>query len=152
MTSEQEREQYRKQPSLLNEPTFEPRLLTPQVPKYKTSPKTGINAENKGLSPAPKIGAIKRDKFNSTATMFMNTMIRAPDVNEILKCLALALAQAIDTAEKDIAKQVFNEVFSEAKFLLAMGRRILTLFQQFTMFISSYRQYSKSKTCRQSVR
>jgi hypothetical protein len=122
MTSEQEREQFRNKPSLLNEPSFEPRLLTPQVPKNKISPKTGLNADSKGSIPAPKIGVIKRDKFNSTATMFMNTMIRAPDVNEILKCLALALTQAIDTAEKDIAKQVFNEVFSEAKSPLGDGQ------------------------------
>jgi len=75
---------------LLNEPSFEPRLLTPQIPKNKgVSPKPGTKG-SPSLSPAPKLGHIKRDKFNSTATMFMNTMIRAPDVNEILKWFVLS--------------------------------------------------------------
>lgn len=66
---------------LLNEPTFEPRLLTPAMRQRERAP----GSANKSPAPAPKLGGIKRDKFNSTATIFLNTMIRAPDTREIVK-------------------------------------------------------------------
>lgn len=71
-------------PDLLNEPTFEPRLLTPTTGQ-KERRRRSSTGNKRSPGPAPKLGGIKREKFNSTATIFLNTMIRAPDTREIVK-------------------------------------------------------------------
>jgi len=87
-------EKYRKSPNLLNHASFEPKIVS--------------------CVPAPRLGSIKRDKFNSTATVFATTTLVAPDVEEIVKSLSLALYWLMREHEK-IHPKVLVDIFDEQK-------------------------------------
>jgi hypothetical protein len=62
---------------------------------------------------APKLKSIvKRDKFNSTATIFMTNSIKSADVCEIIFCLSRALAGLIKKHEENKTPK-FSDIFSE---------------------------------------
>jgi len=62
---------------------------------------------------APKLGSIvKRDKFNSTATIFMSNSIKSADVYEIIFCISRALAGLIKKEEENKTPK-FVDIFSE---------------------------------------
>jgi len=83
---------FKQTPSLLNDASYQPQVIN--------------------NVPAPKLGKIKRDKYSSTATMFMNKNILAPDVAETVKCLSVALYWMIQKSLK-VQPRVFKDVFSE---------------------------------------
>eukprot|EP01125_Pyxidicula_operculata_P012439 TRINITY_DN407_c0_g1_i2.p1 TRINITY_DN407_c0_g1~~TRINITY_DN407_c0_g1_i2.p1 ORF type:complete len:179 (+),score=13.45 TRINITY_DN407_c0_g1_i2:344-880(+) len=87
-----ESEMFRRKPGLMNSPTFEPKI-TKSVP-------------------APKLGKIKREKFSSTATMFMNRNILSLDVESTLKSLSIALHFQLKNHEAH-SPRVEIDIFSE---------------------------------------
>lgn len=98
-------DRYVKSPKLLNSPSFQPRI-TKNVP-------------------APKLGKIKREKFSSTATMFMNhANILSPDVDSTIKSLSIALHYKMKECEKD-NPPVFIDIFSETTHHLGDNKRYI---------------------------
>lgn len=89
--SVEERKKYQQKPTLLNQP--------------------GYNPEVTKATPHPKLGH-SRGKYNSTATIFMKDAIKAPDVDEIIKCLAKSLYWTIKSLETKENK-IFLPIFSE---------------------------------------
>jgi hypothetical protein len=70
--------------------------------------------------PAPKLRSI-RSKFNSTASVFMSTSIKAADIGEIILCLSRVLAGLIKKDES-VSQKTFKEIFSEHAFPLGDGK------------------------------
>lgn len=92
--SEVERALFNSQPSLFNRCDYEPNLTA--------------NA------PPPKLRNINRQKFSSTATIFLRQSICAPDVAEIVICLSRALYWKMKQNEPKEPKR-FRDIFSEEK-------------------------------------
>jgi hypothetical protein len=92
----------RKKPGLLNDASF-----TPQITRRPPTKQTG---------PAPKLNAIKRDKFSSTATMFIDgdNSCLAPRVGDILQCVSIALHNGLLlNGNGPIGPQLGDPIWSE---------------------------------------
>jgi len=102
-----DRETLLKKPGLLNDASFTPQITRkPSITKQPSSP--GVPG------PAPKLGAVKRDKFSSTATMFMDqdNFCLTPRVVDILHCVASAIHNHLLLSKS--VDQVTPSVWSEA--------------------------------------
>jgi hypothetical protein len=87
----------RKHPAKLNEPSIKPKLLLSALP--------------------PALQDFHRTKSSSTSTLFLNTTIKAPNNDEIIRCMSATLYWNIQKFE-GMAKKRINAVFSEEKYPL----------------------------------
>jgi len=98
-------EKYKRHPSLLNDISKSSKLI-------------------KNAHPPPLSKRYHREKSNSTSTLFMNTRLEAPDVNEVVQCMSVALFWCIRRGwHSKNAK--FDELWSEL--LHPIGSRIVDL-------------------------
>jgi len=84
----------RRHPAKLNEPSIKPKLLLSALP--------------------PALQDFHRTKSSSTSTLFINTTIKAPNNDEIIRCMSATLYWNIQKFEA-MAKKRINAVFSEEK-------------------------------------
>jgi len=85
-----------------------------------TDHKSALHQSMEDDLPAPKLRSL-RNKFNSTASVFMSNSIKAADSGEIILCLSKVLAGLIKKDESVIQK-TFIEIFSENSFPLGDGK------------------------------
>jgi len=134
MPSAEERLVYQKNPGLLNASNFQPRVADGIKPSIPPIPKTSTNTlspqdsthqhkEEGGHSPrGPASKLVNTRKFSSTATIYAKNTINAPDVQEIVKCLAKALYWNIKNNEAKEPKR-FKDIFDEQKHPLGDGKK-----------------------------
>jgi len=92
-----------------------------------TNPDTLLS--NSSPSPAPKLALLKRTKYNSTETIFMRNALLAPDIDEIVYCVARAV----------LLKLKENENVQEKRYLTAFDERRRKLFPEFYDMTPSFR-------------
>jgi hypothetical protein len=97
----QKRIRFQKSPHLLNSNEFQPQV-----------------AES---SPPARLRFLNRDKFSSTATIFMSNSIKSADVDEIILCLSRSIEGTIKKLENKDMK-IFKKIFSEEVYPLGDGK------------------------------
>jgi len=128
MPSAEERLVYQRNPGLLNAANFQPRVadgIKPTVIKPELLPPvpesgTADQQQSSPRGPAPKLGNTR--KWSTTATIYAKNTINAPDVQEIIKCLAKALYWNIKNNESKDQKR-FKDIFDEQKHPLGDGKK-----------------------------
>jgi len=83
----------RKHPAIMNQPTYSPKILKTAIPPHLAKD-------------------FHRTKSNSTSSLFINSTLNAPDNEEIVRCMSVALYWAIKKSEK-VKNKKFIDVFSE---------------------------------------
>jgi len=96
---------------LTDSPTSERRIVSPMRSMFN-SPKPLSGPRVLFKSPlAPKQLAFRREKNNSTSSLFIKDTINSPDVDEILRCMAVALLYHLKNGIKADFK--LDNIFSE---------------------------------------
>lgn len=103
-----------------------PGIVNDEDPEILFSVKTPIrHPRMPALEPGAKLmpkhmlqlrGEYSRHKSNSTSTLFVNSTLSAPDINQILNCMASAIFYHIESGHRVVeSEQVFYEIFDERK-------------------------------------
>eukprot|EP00043_Microstomoeca_roanoka_P019786 m.229761 g.229761 ORF g.229761 m.229761 type:complete len:397 (-) comp17056_c6_seq2:701-1891(-) len=61
-------------------------------------------------------------KFNSTSTLFVDSTVSSPDLEETLRCVALAISYIIQDGHKQEKPKLYSDKFDEKTFPLTDGR------------------------------
>eukprot|EP00730_Choanoeca_flexa_P018678 TRINITY_DN9094_c0_g3_i3.p1 TRINITY_DN9094_c0_g3~~TRINITY_DN9094_c0_g3_i3.p1 ORF type:complete len:326 (+),score=73.76 TRINITY_DN9094_c0_g3_i3:181-1158(+) len=61
-------------------------------------------------------------KFNSTSTLFVDSTVSAPDLEETLQCVALALHYVIEDGHQITSPKLYLNIFDEQEFPLSEAR------------------------------